>query len=77
VVPSWPLLSIRTARASLAPVVTPRMPAMKVAVWVPPVRMRASSAEVPALAMWMLLFPVVTLSPALAPMAVLLTPVVL
>jgi hypothetical protein len=35
-------------------------------------RMRASSAEEPALAMWMLVFPVVTLSPALAPRAVFL-----
>jgi hypothetical protein len=31
-VPSWPLESIRTGTASLLPVLTPRMPAMKVLV---------------------------------------------
>ena len=77
--PSWPALSIMTGSASATPVVTPRMPAMKVRVWVPdgPIRIGALSAATPRLPMWMLLLPVVTLDPASTPMAVLLLPVVL
>lgn len=46
-VPSWP--SALTSTGAPMPMLTPLIPAMKVAVWVPavPMRMRAVSAKVP------------------------------
>src|SRR6266542_6929453 len=74
--PSCPELLSRTG-TPVTP--APLIPAMKVAVWVPPVPIRIvfDSAATPELPIQMLLFPVVRLLPALKPIAMLREPVVL
>src|SRR6267378_3625373 len=75
IVPSWPALSTITAIASALKVGVLRMPAMKVAAWALPIRMKFASAATPVFPMWMLLLPVVRFNPAKEPMAMLSLPV--
>src|SRR6267378_4109093 len=77
IVPSWPALSTITAIASALKVGVLRMPAMNVAAWALPIRMKFASAATPVFPMWMLLLPVVRFNPAKEPMAMLSLPVVL
>ena len=64
--------------AFMFPVVTPRMPAINVVVWLPnwPMRMAPNSRPPPVLPISILLSPVM-FEPALKPKAMLLLPVVL
>ena len=75
-VPSCPAESIITLTAFGNPVVAPRIPAMKVCVWVRPMRMVSASALAPPLPIWILLSPARTATPALEPNAMLPEPVV-
>src|SRR6266566_2069111 len=76
IVPSWPAESIITGRALAFAVVTPRMAAIKLLVWLaPPMRMVLASAATPLLPISILLLPVVRFKPALTPNAMLIAPV--
>src|SRR6266853_348594 len=76
-VPSWPAESTRTGMALAFAVVAPRIPAIKVCLWLAPMRIVFDSSATPSAPISMLLSPVVRLSPAEKPRAMLLLPVLL